>query len=245
MTSIKKFGEEGFVNMKTRVQRSLTLKSMIAFFVITLISLALFLAIQFSYLLDQRKSDYLDQLSNAVVQIQKPLTDSLLSSDLNEVKRLLVSLKTSGIMGKAIVTVDNATVMSLDFATPRPIPDWAIKFAGIPVEMTIPLYAYGNSLLTAKPQGYLTLQVDSNRVYRFAFNTLALMTTTYLLLVLIIAIAMTWCVSRMIVRPLRQIALELQDVNNQDIQVSSYHEDDEIGLLAKSYNSQRKQQNSD
>jgi len=218
---------------------------MIVFFVITLSSLALFLGIQFSYLLDQRKNDYLDQLSNAVVQIQKPLTDSLLSSDLNEVKRLLVSLKTSGIMGKAIVTVDGATVMNLDFATARPIPDWAIKFAGIPVEMTVPLYAYGNTILTAKPQGYLTLQVDSNRVYRFAVNTLALMITTYLLLVLIIAIAMTWCVSRMIVRPLRKIALELQDDDNHDIAVPNYHEDDEIGLLAKNYNRQRKKQNSD
>lgn len=226
--------------MKARVQRSLTLKSMIVFFVITLSSLALFLGIQFSYLLDQRKNDYLDQLSNAVVQIQKPLTDSLLSSDLNEAKRLLVSLKTSGIMGKAIVTVDGATVMNLDFATARPIPDWAIKFAGIPVEMTVPLYAYGNTILTAKPQGYLTLQVDSNRVYRFAVNTLALMITTYLLLVLIIAIAMTWCVSRMIVRPLRKIALELQDDDNHDIAVPNYHEDDEIGLLAKNYNRQRK-----
>ncbi|ENG4185192.1 HAMP domain-containing protein [Providencia rettgeri] len=232
--------------MNTQVQRSLTLKSMIVFFRITLLSLALFLAIQFSYLIEQRKQDYLDQLSNAVVQIQKPLTDALLSSDLSEAKRLLISLKTSGIMGNAIVTVDNATVMNLSFATPKPIPEWATYFVGIPVEMTVPLYAYGNAVLQAKPQGYLTLQVDPNRVYRFALNTLALMTTTYLLLVLIIAIAMTWCVSRMIVRPLRKMAIELQtnDQVNQLV-VSEYHHDDELGLLAKGYNRQRKQQNSD
>ena len=115
--------------MNTRVQRSLTFKSMIVFFVITLLFLALFLSIQFTYLLEQRKQDYLNQLSNAVVQVQKPLTDSLLSSDLNEVKRLLVSLKTSGIMGKAIVTVDNATVMNLSFATPKPIPEWSLPLS--------------------------------------------------------------------------------------------------------------------
>lgn len=100
--------------------------------------------------------------------------------------------------------------------------------------------------MQAKPQGYLTLQVDPNRVYRFALNTLALMTTTYLLLVLIIAIGMTWCVSRMIIRPLRKIAIELQtnsEVNQ--IVVSEYHRDDELGLLAKGYNRQRKQQKSD
>lgn len=232
--------------MNTRVQRSLTLKSMITFFVIALLFFALFLAIQFTYLLEQRKQDYLNQLNNAVVQIQKPLTDSLLSSDLNEAKRLLVSLKTSGILGKAIVTVDDATVMNLSFATPRPIPEWAVYFVGIPVEMTVPLYAYGNVALQAKPQGYLTLQVDSNRVYRFALNTLALMTTTYLLLVLIIAIAMTWCVSRMIVRPLRKIALELQTTPEvKHLSVSNYHQDDELGLLAKGYNRQIKRQNSD
>lgn len=232
--------------MNTRVQRSLTLKSMVVFFVITLLSLALFLAIQFSYLVEQRKQDYLDQLSNAVVQIQKPLTDSLLSSDLNEVKRLLISLKTSGIMGNAIITVDGTTVMNLSFATPKPIPNWVTHFVGIPVEMTVPLYAYGNVVLQAKPQGYLTLQVDPNRVYRFALNTLALMTTTYLLLVLIIAIGMTWCVSRMIVRPLRKIAIELQtNTEVNQIAVSEYHHDDELGLLAKGYNRQRKQQKSD
>ncbi|MGO2306414.1 MAG: HAMP domain-containing protein [Providencia sp.] len=232
--------------MNTRVQRSLTLKSMIVFFVITLLFLALFLAIQFSYLLEQRKQDYLNQLSNTVVQIQKPLTDSLLSSDLNETKRLLISLKTSGIMGKAMITVDNVTVMNLSFATPRPIPDWAVTFLSLPVEMTVPLYAYGNVAPHAKPQGYLTLQVDSNRVYRFALNTLALMTTTYLLLVLIIAIAMTWCVSRMIIRPLRKIAIELQTGNNvKSLDVSDYHQDDELGLLTKGYNRQIKKQNSD
>ena len=64
--------------MNTRVQRSLTFKSMVVFFVITLLFLALFLSIQFTYLLEQRKQDYLNQLSNAVVQVQKPLTDSLL-----------------------------------------------------------------------------------------------------------------------------------------------------------------------
>ena len=232
--------------MNIRVQRSLTFKSMIVFFVITLLFLALFLTIQFTYLLDQRKQDYLNQLSNAVVQIQKPLTDSLLSSDLNEAKRLLVSLKTSGIMGNAIVTVDNVTVMNLSFSTPKPIPEWSLPMIGIPVEVTVPLYSYGTMAPLAKPQGYLTLRVDSNRVYRFALNTFALLTTTYLLLALIIAIAMTWCVSRMIVRPLRKMASELQSsqaVNH--LETPEYHQDDELGLLAKGYNRQIKRQNSD
>ncbi len=37
---------------------------------------------------------------------------------------------------------------------------WVTHFVGILSEMTVPLYAYGNVVLQAKPQGYLTLQVD-------------------------------------------------------------------------------------
>lgn len=233
--------------MRNRVQRSLTLKSLIVFFLITLVSLAIFLMIQFTYLLEQRKADYLSQLSNAVVQIQKPLTDAMLSSDLTMAKNLVISLKTSGIMGKAtIVLADDTRVMSLDFATPRPIPDWAKIFTGIPVETRVPLYAYGMAAPMSKPLGYLTLQVDSNRIYRFALNTLALIMTTYLLLALIITVAATWCMSRMIVRPLRRIAISLNDnkvINHLDTE--EYHADDEIGLLAKGYNNQISKQKVD
>lgn len=91
--------------MKTRVQRSLTLKSLLVFFLITLCSFAIFLSIQFTYLLEQRKNDYLNQLSNAALQIQKPLTDALLSSDLNEAKSLLISLKPQELWGKLLLFV--------------------------------------------------------------------------------------------------------------------------------------------
>ncbi|KPD03865.1 HAMP domain-containing protein [Moellerella wisconsensis] len=226
--------------MKTRVQRSLTLKSLLVFFLITLCSFAIFLSIQFTYLLEQRKNDYLNQLSNAALQIQKPLTDALLSSDLNEAKSLLISLKTSGIMGQAtLIRHENVRVMRLNFATPKPIPGWAKSVFDIPVEMTLPLYAYGNAALTSKPFGYLILQVDSNRVYHYALNTLGLIITTYLLLTLIVAVAATWFMSRFIVRPLRRIALDLNGnkIVNQVV-VAEHHNDDELGLLAKGYNNQ-------
>ncbi|MDX7998434.1 HAMP domain-containing protein [Xenorhabdus sp. Reich] len=226
--------------MKLRVKRSLTIKQMAAVTGVTLVTIAIFITIQLSHLLQQRKDDYISQLNNAAVQIQTPLTEALLSSDLNRAKTLLIGLKTSGILGRAdIVLPDNVRVMSLDFATHRPIPELAKQLFGIPVEVTIPLYIYDVSPKNAESQGHLILQVDSNRVYRFALNTLALMLTTYLLLALILTVSISWCVNRIIIHPLRNIAQKLNEEQPQiPISCPKRHQDDELGLLVKGYNRQ-------
>lgn len=87
------------------------------------------------------------------------------------------------------------------------------------------------------------MQADTNRFYRFASNTVALMLTTYLLMGLILTVAISWCINRIVVKPLRQIAVTL----NKDSQVSALscpksHCDDEIGLLVKGYNHQKSDQ---
>ncbi|WP_237385838.1 HAMP domain-containing protein [Xenorhabdus sp. Sc-CR9] len=231
--------------MKLRVKRSLTIKQMAAVTGVTLVTIAIFITIQLSHLLQQRKDDYISQLQNAAVQIQTPLTEALRSSDLNKAKSLLIGLKTSGILGRAdIVLPDNIRVMSLDFATHRPIPEMANYFFGIPVEVNIPLYVYGVSPKTIESQGHLILQVDSNRVYRFALNTLALMLTTYLLLALILAVSISWCINRIIIHPLRDIARELNEEEPSPVPMScpKGHQDDELGLLVKGYNRQANKQ---
>ncbi|WP_340616361.1 HAMP domain-containing protein [Xenorhabdus entomophaga] len=226
--------------MKLRVKRSLTIKQMAAVTGVTLVTIAIFITIQLSHLLQQRKDDYISQLNNAAVHIQTPLAEALLSSDLNKAKALLIGLKTSGILGRAdVVLPNNVRVMSLDFATHRPIPELAKQVFGIPVEVNIPLYVYGVSPKTAEPQGHLILQVDSNRVYRFALNTLALMLTTYLLLALILTVAISWCVNRIIIHPLRYIARELNEEQPPEpMSCPKSHQDDELGLLVKGYNRQ-------
>ncbi|MDC9590559.1 HAMP domain-containing protein [Xenorhabdus sp. XENO-10] len=231
--------------MKSRVKRSLTIKQMAAVTGVTLVTVAIFITIQLFHLLQQYKDDYTNQLNNAATQIKAPLAEALLSSDLNKAKTLLLGLKTSGILGRADVLLpDNVPVMSLDFATHRPIPELAKKVFGIPVEVNIPLYIYSASPKAAKPQGQLILQVDSNRVYRFAMNTLAFMLTTYLLLALILTVSISWCVNRIIIRPLRNIAREL---NEEQPPVPMFcpkiHQDDELGLLLKGYNRQVNKQN--
>ncbi|AOM41960.1 HAMP domain-containing protein [Xenorhabdus hominickii] len=230
--------------MKLRVKRSLTIKQMAAVTGVTLVTIAIFITIQLSHLLQQRKDDYISQLNNAAVQIQTPLAEALLSSDLNKAKALLIGLKTSGILGRAdVVLPDNGRIMSLNFATHRPIPELAERFFGIPVEVHIPLYVYGASPRSSESQGTLILQVDSNRVYRFALSTLALMLTTYLLLALILTVSISWCVNRIIIHPLRNIALKLNEEHPPEpMPCPKSHQDDELGLLVKGYNRQSNKQ---
>ncbi|OTA15560.1 HAMP domain-containing protein [Xenorhabdus vietnamensis] len=226
--------------MKLRVKRSLTIKQMAAVTGVTLVAVAIFITIQLFHLLQQRKDDYINQLNNAATQIKTPLEEALLSSDLNKAKTLLIGLKTSGILGRAEVLLpNNVRVMSLDFATHRPIPELAKKVFGIPVEVNIPLYVDGVLIKTAESQGQLILQVDSNRVYRFVLNTLAFMLTTYLLLALILTVSISWCVNRIIIHPLRDIARELNE-EQPPVPMSCHkiHQDDELGLLVKGYNRQ-------
>ncbi|PHM36240.1 conserved hypothetical protein [Xenorhabdus innexi] len=236
----------GLDKMKSRVKRSLTIKQMAAVTGVTLVTLAIFITIQLSHLLQQRKDDYINQLHNAAAQIQTPLTEALLRSDLNTAKTLLIGLKTSGILGRAeLISRDNSRIMSLDFATHRPIPELAKRVFGIPVEVNIPLHIYGISTQDLAAQGHLILQVDSNRVYRFALNTLALMLTTYLLLALIITVSVSWCINRIIIHPLRDIAKELNEEHPPVPMPSPKgHQDDELGLLVKGYNRQMNKQKS-
>lgn len=47
-------------------------------------------------------------------------------------------------------------------------------------------------------------------------SVLSTLVTAYFLLVLILTVAITWCINRLIVRPLRKLARELNDVAPQD-----------------------------
>jgi EAL domain-containing protein (putative c-di-GMP-specific phosphodiesterase class I)/GGDEF domain-containing protein len=69
----------------------------------------------------------------------------------------------------------------------------------------------------------------------------ATLVTAYLLLTLILSVALTWCINRLIVHPLRRIARELNDLPPQEqighqIALPRLHHDDEIGMLVRSYN---------
>lgn len=226
--------------MKHKVKKSLTIKQMAAVTTVTLVAMAIFITLQLYHLIQQRKDDYINQLYNTSVQVQKPLTEALLRSDLADAKQQLMALRANGILGRAIVlSTEKVQVINLDFATHRPIPALAQSLLGIPVQIDVPLYAYGVSQLNSPPLGYLVLQVDANRVYRFGLNVFALMLTSYLLLALVLVIAISWCINRIIVHPLRNISQVLNANDTVELlNCPDNHSDDEIGSLVKGYNHQ-------
>ncbi|MBX4383699.1 HAMP domain-containing protein, partial [Mycobacterium tuberculosis] len=62
---------------------------------------------------------------------------------------------------------------------------------------------------------------------------------------LMLTVALTWCINRLMVRPLRRIARELNDLSQQErlghqLTLPRLHHDDEIGIRGRSYNHNQK-----
>lgn len=110
----------------------------------------------------------------------------------------------------------------------------------LPVQISLPIYSLERPA-NPQPLAYLVLQADSYRMYKFVMSALATLVTAYLLLVLMLTVALTWCINRLMVRPLRRIARELNDLSQQErlghqLTLPRLHHDDEIGMLVRSYN---------
>ena len=110
----------------------------------------------------------------------------------------------------------------------------------LPVQISLPIYSLERPA-NPQPLAYLVLQSDSYRMYKFVMSWVATLVTAYLLLTLILSVALTWCINRLIVHPLRRIARELNDLPPQEqighqIALPRLHHDDEIGMLVRSYN---------
>lgn len=110
----------------------------------------------------------------------------------------------------------------------------------LPVQISLPVYSLERPA-NPQPLAYLVLQADSYRMYKFVMSALSTLVTIYLLLSLILTVAIAWCVNRLIVHPLRKIARELNDIPQQELighqlALPRLHQDDEIGMLVRSYN---------
>ena len=126
------------------------------------------------------------------------------------------------------------------FIPERPVPVMVTRVFELPVQISLPIYSLERPA-NPQPIAYLVLQADSWQTYKFVMSVLSTLVTAYFLLVLILTVAITWCINRLIVRPLRKLARELNDVAPQDrlghqLTLPRLHHDDEIGLLVRSYN---------
>ncbi|MBE5254626.1 MAG: biofilm formation regulator HmsP [Enterobacterales bacterium endosymbiont of Blomia tropicalis] len=224
-----------------RVSRSLTIKQMATVSLVAVITISIFIVIQLFHFVQQRRIDYAQQMENIAHTVRQPLSEAVLKADIPQAERILHSLRPAGILSRADVMLPNAfQVLHADFVPEKPVPRLVARLFELPVQITLPLYSVENTG-SPKPLAYLLLQADSSRVYQFILSTFSTMITTYLLLALILSVAVSWCINRLIIHPLRDISRELQELPPQSILAHKLtlpqgHHDDEIGMLIRSYN---------
>lgn len=223
-----------------RVSRSLTIKQMATVSGVAAVTISIFIVIQLFHFVQQRRVDYAQQMENIAHTVRQPLSQSVLKADIPQAELILNSLKPAGILARAEVVLPNGLkALHTDFEPEKPVPKFIARLFELPVKITVPLYSLEPA--NPKPLALLVLQADSWRVYQFILSALSTMVTTYLLLALILSVSISWCINKLIVRPLRRIARELQDLPPQDViphqlVMPERHRDDELGMLIRSYN---------
>lgn len=225
-----------------RVRRSLTIKQMAIVSSVATIALCIFIVIQLFHFVQQRRDDYGQQLENIAHSIRQPLSQAMLEMDIPEAQRLLNTLQPVGILSSAdIVLPNDIQVLHAHFPVSRPVPEWVIRGFNLPIKISVPLYSAAANSMAPKPLARLVLQADPYRMYQFIVSALSTMLTTYFLLALILSITISWCINRLIVKPLRSIACELNTLvesggKYHQLKLPARHSDDEIGMLIRCYN---------
>ncbi|WP_033072366.1 diguanylate cyclase domain-containing protein [Pectobacterium parmentieri] len=224
-----------------RLRRSLTIKQMTAVSAVALVTISLFIVIQLFHFVHQRREDYAKQLESIAYSVRQPLTDAVLQGEVQRAGNILDSLLPVAFLSRADVLLpDDFQTLHANFPKERPVPDWIARFFKLPIRISIPLYSPPQTQYSA-PLAHLVLQADSYRMYQFIVSTFSTMLATYLLLALIMSIAITWCINRLLIHPLRGIIVELQNlpldaVLHRPLTLPPWHQDDELGALVRSYN---------
>lgn len=225
-----------------RVRRSLTIKQMALVSGVTLVTICLFIVIQLFHFVQQRRDEYAQQLENIAHSVRQPLAEAVVRMDVAETKRVLNALPQLGILTRADIVLPNEfQALHANFPPERPVPTLVARIFELPVQISVPLYLMKRVPTNPQPLAYLVLQADSYRMYQFILSTLSTMLSTYLLLALILSIAISWCMNRLLVYPLRAMARELENIPQEDapyhqLMLPAQHQDDELGLLVRNYN---------
>ncbi|BDH44171.1 phosphodiesterase [Salmonella enterica subsp. enterica serovar Choleraesuis] len=181
------------------------------------------------------------QMESVARSIRAPLSNAILKADIPQAEIILNQIQPAGIIGRADVVLPNQfQALRVSFIPEKPVPQLIARLFELPVQITLPLYSLERPA-NPQPLAYLVLQADSERMYRYIVSTLSTLTTTWLLLSLMITVALTWCINRLIVHPLRKItralnAVPADDLSDYQLPILNLHHDDEIGSLVRAYN---------
>lgn len=229
-----------------RVSRSLTIKQMAAVFAVAMVFIFIFCVILLFHFVQQNRYNTATQLESIARSVREPLSEAILKADIPEAEAIIKQIKPAGIVIRADVVLPNQfQALRVRFIPERPVPMMVARVFELPIQISLPLYSLQRPA-NPQPLAYLVLEADSYRVYKFVMSTLSTLVTAYLLLTLIMTVAITWSINRLIVHPLRKIARELHELPLQEqfghqLALPRHHHDDEIGSLVRSYN--RNQQN--
>lgn len=223
-----------------RVHRSLTIKQMATVSSVVVVVVCIFIIIQLFHFVGQRRIEYAQQMENIAHTIRQPLSDAVLRGNIEDAQRLLNSLKPAGVLGKAEITLpDGFQALQVDFTDYDSVPVVIARLFNLPVIISLPLYSPEHTSIP-KPLAYLVLEADSTRVYQFIRSTIGTMVVTYLLLALVLSIAISWFINRLVVYPLRHVARSLQSLPycgvDVEVPLPAGHRGDEIGVLVRGIN---------
>ncbi|MGL5603411.1 MAG: biofilm formation regulator HmsP [Silvania sp.] len=225
-----------------RVSRSLTIKQMAMVTAVTMVFVFVFCVILLFHAIQQNRYNKATQLESIARSIREPLSAAILKGDIPQAESIIKSIQPGGIVSQADVVLPNQfQALRMNFIPERPVPVMVKRLFELPVQISLPVYSLQRPV-NPQPLAYLVLQSDSWRMYKFVLSWVSTLVTTYLLLTLMLTVALTWCINRLIVHPLRRIARELdalspqQQVGHQLALPRRLHHDDEIGMLVRSYN---------
>ncbi|KFC04493.1 YhjK family protein [Trabulsiella guamensis ATCC 49490] len=224
-----------------RVSRSLTIKHMAMVSAVVMVFTFIFCFILLFHFVQQNRYTTATHLESVARSVREPLSAAILKADIPEAEAILARIQPAGIVSRADVVLPNQfQALRMSFIPERPVPVMITRVFELPVQISLPIYSLERPA-NPQPLAYLVLQADSWQMYRFVMSALATLVTAYLLLSLMLSVAITWCINRLIVRPLRSIAREVNDVSPQErvghqLALPRLHHDDEIGMLVRSYN---------
>lgn len=224
-----------------RVSRSLTIKQMAMVSAVAVVFIFIFIVVQLFHFVQQSRYDTASQMEKIAHSVRLPLSEAVLKADIPQAEAILTQIQPSGIISRADVVLPNQfQALRKSFTPERSIPVWIARLFELPVQISLPLYSLERPA-NPQPLAYLVLQADSWRMYKFIISTISTLLTTYLLLALVLSVAISWSINRLIIHPLRRIARELDDLSPQDaaghqLKLPPLHHDDEIGMMVRSYN---------
>ena len=224
-----------------RVSRSLTIKQMATVSAVSMVFIFIFCVILLFHFLQQYRYNTATQLESIARSVREPLSAAILKADIPEAEAIIKQIKPAGVVSRADVVLPNQfQALRMRFIPERPVPVTITRLFELPIQISLPIYSLERPA-NPQPLAYLVLQADSYRAYKFVMSTVSTLVTAYLLLTLMMTVAITWCINRLVIHPLRNITRELNDLPAQSLSghqlaLPNHHHDDEIGILARSYN---------